>query len=82
VPCNPSGRIAVTVTERPVAEIFDRGQPGRNPMLTLLAPDIVEAVMDGRQPAEVGVHVLRQGFPVEWGEQREGLNWTERRKNE
>ena len=34
-----------------------------------LAPDIVEAVLDGRQPAELGVHVLRGGFPVEWGEQ-------------
>ena len=39
-------------------------------MLTLLAPDIVEAIMDGRQQAELGVHVLREGFPVEWGEQR------------
>jgi hypothetical protein len=28
--------------------------------------------MDGRQPAEIGVHVLREGFPVEWGEQRAG----------
>ncbi len=37
-------------------------------MLTLLAPDIVEAIMDGRQPVELGVHVLREGFPVEWGE--------------
>ena len=42
-------------------------------MLTLLAPDIVEAIMDGRQPAELGVHVLREGFPVEWGEQRAAL---------
>ena len=44
-------------------------------MLTLLAPDIVEAIMDGRQPAELGVHVLREGFPVEWGEQR-GRWWS------
>lgn len=43
-------------------------------MLTLLAPDIVEAILDGRQPAELGVHVLREGFPVEWGEQREVLS--------
>ena len=39
-------------------------------MLTLLAPDIVEAILDGRQPVELGVHVLREGIPVEWGEQR------------
>ena len=41
--------------------------------LTLLAPDIVEAIMDGRQPAELGVHVLREGFPVEWEEQRRAV---------
>ena len=39
-------------------------------MLTLLAPDNVETILDGRQLPEIGVHVLRQGFPVEWGEQR------------
>ena len=26
--------------------------------------------MDGRQPAELGVHVLRDGFPVAWEGQR------------
>ena len=35
-------------------------------MLTLLAPEIVESILDGRQPAEPGVHVLREGLPVEW----------------
>ncbi len=28
-----------------------------------LAPDIVEAILDGRQPAELGVRVLR-GYPA------------------
>jgi hypothetical protein len=42
-------------------------------MLALPAPDIVEAILDGRQPAELGVFVLREGFPVEWGEQRAAL---------
>ena len=46
------------------------GYLGRILMLTLLAPNVVEAIMDGRQPAELAVHVLREGFPVEWGEQR------------
>jgi hypothetical protein len=36
-------------------------------MLTLLAPDIVEAIMDGRQPVGLDVNMLREGFPVEWG---------------
>lgn len=42
-------------------------------MLTLLAPDIVEAIMDGRQPAGLDVNVLREGFPLEWEEQRVAL---------
>ena len=62
-----------SVTELAAGEKLDRGYLGRILMLTLLAPDIVEAVMDGRQPAELGVHVLREGFPVEWGEQRSAL---------
>jgi hypothetical protein len=63
-----------SVSELAAAEKLDRGYLGRILMLTLLAPDIVEAIMDGRQPAELGVHVLREGFPVEWGEQREALS--------
>ena len=34
--------------------------------LTLLAPDIVEAIMDGRQPAELRLDDLLEGFPLEW----------------
>ena len=63
-----------SVSEMAAAEKLDRGYLGRILMLTLLAPDIVEAIMDGRQPAELGVHVLREGFPVQWGEQREALS--------
>lgn len=62
-----------SVTELAAGEKLDRGYLGKILMLTLLAPDIVEAIMDGRQPAELGVHVLRQGFPVEWGEQAETI---------
>ena len=41
--------------------------------LTLLAPDIVEAIVDGRQPAELTLPVLLRPFPVEWAEQRRVL---------
>ena len=34
--------------------------------LTLLAPDIVEAILDGRQPAELQLDDLLEGFPLEW----------------
>ena len=34
--------------------------------LTLLAPEIVEAILDGRQPAELQLDDLLNGFPLEW----------------
>ena len=58
-----------SVTELAKGEKLDRGYLGKILMLTLLAPDIVEAIMDGRQPPDLGVHVLREGFSVDWGEQ-------------
>jgi hypothetical protein len=39
--------------------------------LTLLAPAIVEAILDGRQSAELQLDDLLEGFPVEWEAQRE-----------
>ena len=35
-------------------------------LLGLLAPDIVEAILDGRQPAELQLDDLLAGFPLEW----------------
>jgi hypothetical protein len=35
--------------------------------LTLLAPEIVDAILDGRQPAELQLEDLLDGFPAEWG---------------
>ena len=38
--------------------------------LTLLAPEIVEAILDGRQPEELQLDDLLEGFPLEWEGQR------------
>ena len=38
--------------------------------LTLLAPEIVEAILDGRQSAEMQVDDLLDRFPLEWEGQR------------
>jgi hypothetical protein len=38
--------------------------------LTLLAPDIVEAILDGRQTDNVTLPMLMQPFSVEWQVQR------------
>jgi hypothetical protein len=37
--------------------------------LTLLAPEIVEAILDGRQPAGLQLDDLLAGFPLEWSHQ-------------
>ena len=38
--------------------------------LTLLAPEIVEVIINGRQPARLQVVDLWEGFPLEWEGQR------------
>jgi hypothetical protein len=38
--------------------------------LTLLAPEIIEAILDGRQPAELQLDDLLAAFPLEWAGQR------------
>jgi hypothetical protein len=37
--------------------------------LTLLAPEIVDAILDGRQPVELQLEDLLAGFPLEWERQ-------------
>ncbi len=39
--------------------------------LTLLAPDIVEAILAGRQSEHVTLEAAMAGAPVVWGEQEE-----------
>ncbi len=38
--------------------------------LTLLAPNLVEAILDGRQPEAMRLEGLLEGFPVEWEAQQ------------
>ncbi|MEO5347891.1 MAG: hypothetical protein H7834_16155 [Magnetococcus sp. YQC-9] len=39
--------------------------------LTLLAPDIIVAILDGRQPDVLTWRELKSPFPMEWEKQRE-----------
>ena len=38
--------------------------------LTLLAPDIIQAIMDGQQPRALTLQNVVRGFPISWREQR------------
>src|SRR3954451_14042030 len=59
-----------SISEIAAAEKIDRGYVGSILRLTLLAPDVVEAILDGRQPDGLGLPALLERFPVEWDQQR------------
>lgn len=63
------GRYA-SISEIATAERIDRGYLGSILRLTLLAPAIIEAILDGRQPSMLRLPCLLKPFPVEWAEQR------------
>jgi hypothetical protein len=63
-----------SISEIAAAEKIDRGFVGSILRLTLLAPDIVEAILDGRQPPTLGLPTLLKPFPVEWAQQR--IKWS------
>ena len=62
-----------SISELAAAERIDRGYLGRILQLTLLAPGIVDAILDRRQPPELGLPRLMEAFPAEWFEQRYAL---------
>jgi hypothetical protein len=62
------GRYA-SITEMAAAERLERGYLGNLLRLTLLAPAIVEAMLDGRQPEGVTLPALMEPFPLEWERQ-------------
>jgi hypothetical protein len=63
------GRYA-SISEMAAAEKLERGYLGTLLRLTLLAPDIVSAILDGRQPEGLTCAVLVGGGPVGWDAQR------------
>jgi hypothetical protein len=44
--------------------------------LTTLAPDIIEAILNGEEPAGLSLAKLTRTFPVDWEEQRAMFGFT------
>jgi hypothetical protein len=63
------GRYA-SISDMAAGEKIERGYLGTLLRLTLLAPDLVEAILNGRQPEGVTLPRLLEGVPVRWGEQK------------
>ena len=57
---------------------MDRSYVSRIMRLTLLAPDIVEAIVEGREPSGLSLERLVKKMPVVWREQRVVLRFRRR----
>jgi len=65
--------IYATIEEISVSEKINTSYISRILRLTLLAPDIIEMILDGRHPTDLTMAALMKPFPVEWLEQRRQL---------
>ena len=63
-----------SVTELAAAEKINQSYLCRVLRLSLLAPDLIEAVLDGQQGAGPQLHELMKSFPVDWKIQRKHLD--------
>jgi hypothetical protein len=66
------GRYA-SISEMAAAERIERGYLGTLLRLTLLAPETVERILDGRAAADLTLPRLMEPFPTTWAEQRRAL---------
>jgi hypothetical protein len=71
-----SGEFA-TIAELAARERIAPSYMTRVLRLTLLAPDIVEAILDGKQGPEVTLACVLEPFPVEWTAQGSSLRQAE-----
>ncbi len=69
---------AATVVEIAKAEALDDGEVSRVLPLAFLAPDIVEAILDGRQPLNLTARDLKRlkPLPTSWARQRQILGFS------
>ncbi|MBF0186036.1 MAG: hypothetical protein HQM06_16825 [Magnetococcales bacterium] len=64
-----SGKVA-TISELADRENLDNSYVAKVMRLTLLAPDIVVMILDGKQPEAMTWRELAKGIPMEWPNQR------------
>jgi hypothetical protein len=67
-----SGEYA-TVAELARGESVNPSHASRSLRLTLLAPEVVEAILDGRHPPALTLEFLLRPFPAIWAERRRTL---------
>ncbi|MHB9036315.1 MAG: hypothetical protein ACYC64_06585 [Armatimonadota bacterium] len=60
----------VSISELAQSIGMDASYAARIYRLTLLAPDIIEAILDGNEPEGLSMRVLSQPISLDWREQR------------
>jgi len=63
-----------SIKEIAAKEKIDPSYVGDVLRLTLLAPDIVEMILDGRQPPDLQFQKFRKSLPLEWQAQRDAIH--------
>ncbi|MEG3637689.1 hypothetical protein [Magnetococcus sp. PR-3] len=66
----------MTIAHLAEREGVERSMMARVLRLTILAPDIIEAILDGRVPETFSLESLRESIPLLWSEQREKWGFT------
>ena len=62
-----------TITQLALALDVDSSYVGRILRLTLLAPEIIESILDGREPAGLSLARLTKTLPLDWSSQQDEL---------
>ena len=63
-----------TIAEIAATEELNASYVGRVLRMTLLAPEVVEAILDGRQSEQMTLAALMRPFPVIWQQQMQELS--------
>jgi hypothetical protein len=70
-----------SIRELAKAEGVDRAYVGRLLKLTLLAPEVVEAILNGSQPASADLPTMIERIPIDWDRQRQRFLSGDRQRN-
>jgi hypothetical protein len=65
-----------SITEMADKERINPSYLSRTIRLSLLAPDIVEAILNGTQPATLQLADLETPFPIDWEQQRAAFGFS------
>ncbi|MDE3037379.1 MAG: hypothetical protein KGJ21_02815 [Pseudomonadota bacterium] len=69
---------ATSISDLAIKLKMNESYAGRIVRLTLLAPDIIETLLSGRQPKYLTLRDLSKPFPLDWNEQRQQLGFNQR----